>query len=470
MTLSTRRAGFWALAIGAIIVGFFASVSVMRGLSMAYEYYADRQFSVYIKIDPALAIPLFIVCMVVLIFAICKTRDPSSEANPLHNYTAPPWRKVDFMLVIVAVITVFACFLYMWRSDAYVYMIFFLSLGSYLLAIALLIEATIRLREKTLISTCYWISFFKTYTMAKPPGLVMSLLLLINFGIVLVVVAQDSSIFSDYIPLGYPDYFSVPLLLLAAMLFVGLTFLCQFILQLSSRYEKANEEKIRSERLKSELITNVSHDLRTPLTSIVSYVDLLKGLPIKDEKFVEYTDVLSKKSARLTTLTADLMEASKASTGNLAVNMQELDLTEMVGQIAGEFDDRFAANDLNLVVDQPDLPVAVRADSRHLWRVLENLFGNIAKYAMPGTRVFVEFSYAESSVIFSAKNTSKTPLNYKCDDLLEQFARGDQARSSEGSGLGLHIAKSLVELMGGSFSAHATGDLFEARVRLIKAQ
>jgi len=234
---------------------------------------------------------------------------------------------------------------------------------------------------------------------------------------------------------------------------------------MSAEYDKANAGKIRAERFKAELITNVSHDIRTPLTSIINYVDLLKALPVEHPDFTEYVGILDRKAARLKTLIDDLMEASKASTGNMNVDMREIDLCEIAGQIAGEFDEQFTERNLTLVLRQPDQPVTANADSGHLWRVLENLFGNMAKYALPGTRVFAEIGLCDGKPTISLKNTSQNPIDQSGGDMLtEQFIRGDRARQAEGSGLGLYIAKSLVELMGGRFEIRASGDLFEVEI------
>jgi len=252
----------------------------------------------------------------------------------------------------------------------------------------------------------------------------------------------------------------------ALLLFNALSYFCAFVLGLSKDFEAANEEKLRAERFKAELITNVSHDIRTPLTSIISYVDLLKALPVEHDKFQEYIAVLDKKSARLSTLISDLMEASKAGTGNLPVHIEEIDLAEIAGQIAGEFDDGFARRGLTLVLRLPEQPVLVRADPAHLWRVLENLFGNAAKHALQGTRVFAELNQCDEQIVFSLKNTSQNPIDLNDDALMEQFIRGDRARNTEGSGLGLYIAKSLMERMGGQLAIEVDGDLFTAKLAL----
>ncbi|MCL2084880.1 MAG: HAMP domain-containing histidine kinase, partial [Oscillospiraceae bacterium] len=261
--------------------------------------------------------------------------------------------------------------------------------------------------------------------------------------------------------------FNVAAFLFSVLTLAVLTCICSHLLSLAGEYEKANAEKIRAERFKAELITNVSHDIRTPLTSIISYVDLLKALPVEREDFLDYVNVLDRKSARLKTLINDLMEASKAAAGNVAVDLREVDLSEIAGQIAGEFDDRFAERNLTFVLRQPDAPVSVHADSGHLWRVLENLFGNAAKYALPGTRVFAEISLRGGRAVLSLKNTSENPIDLPADALTEQFIRGDRARRTDGSGLGLYIAKSLTELMDGQFTIRSTGDLFEVETALL---
>ena len=253
-------------------------------------------------------------------------------------------------------------------------------------------------------------------------------------------------------------------LILPTIMIAVLTYFCRFILSLSEEYEMANAEKIRSERFKVELITNVSHDIRSPLTTIINYVDFLKTLPIENSDFTEYVGVLDSKSSRLKVLIDDLMEASKASTGNLSLEKKEIDLVEIIGQIAGEFDDKFAERDLALVFPQPTEPLIANADSRHLWRVLENLFGNAAKYALQGTRVFAELSQRGGKPVFVLKNTSQEPLDLCGDELVEQFIRGDRARQTEGNGLGLYIAKSLMDLMGGQLFIRTNGDLFEAEL------
>ncbi|HPR39782.1 MAG TPA: HAMP domain-containing sensor histidine kinase, partial [Oscillospiraceae bacterium] len=224
---------------------------------------------------------------------------------------------------------------------------------------------------------------------------------------------------------------------------------------------KAVDERLRSERFKTELITNVSHDLKTPLTSIVSYIDLLKKEDIQNENALEYIDVLDRQSAKLKKLTEDLVEASKASSGAIAVNKESLDLAELVGQSVGEYAEKFASANLEPVVALPEKEATVSADGRLLWRVLDNLLQNTVKYALPGTRIYVDLKRSYGKAILTLKNISREPLNIPADELMERFIRGDSSRSTEGSGLGLSIANSLTEQMGGTLNLYLDGDLFK---------
>ena len=228
----------------------------------------------------------------------------------------------------------------------------------------------------------------------------------------------------------------------------------------------AVEQRMRSEHFKTELITNVSHDLKTPLTSIINYVDLLKKERIDSETARQYLDVLDRKSQRLKKLTEDLVEASKASTGVLTVHLERLDLNQLLEQALGEYQDRFLALDLHPMLLLPTPPVHVTADGRHLWRVIDNLLSNCCKYTLPGTRVYAEVAPAGDRAMLTVKNISRDPLNISAEELMERFVRGDASRTTEGSGLGLSIARSLTELQGGQFHLSVDGDLFKAMVTL----
>ena len=228
----------------------------------------------------------------------------------------------------------------------------------------------------------------------------------------------------------------------------------------------AVEDRMKSEHFKAELITNVSHDLKTPLTSIINYVDLLKKEDIDNPKAAEYIEVLDRKSQRLKKLTEDLVEASKASTGNLTVNWERLDWAQLTDQALAECGERLEAQKLTVVRSLPEEPMWVEADGRHLWRVLDNLLTNCAKYALPGTRVYVELRRSGDWAVLSVKNISRDPLDIPAERLMERFVRGDEARNQAGSGLGLSIAQSLTELQRGRFEISIDGDLFKAIVTL----
>lgn len=236
--------------------------------------------------------------------------------------------------------------------------------------------------------------------------------------------------------------------------------------QINASVQNAVERQLKSERLKTELITNVSHDIKTPLTSIVNYVDLLKKQNVEDETAQQYIEVLDRQSVRLKKLIEDLMEASKVSTGNINVNLAALDAAELVKQVAGEYSDRMKEKGLQLVVNFPEQEMTVLADGQLLWRVFDNLLSNAHKYSQPGTRVYLDLQEKEGQVEVTFRNISAYSLNISGDELMERFVRGDSSRHTEGSGLGLSIARSLVELMNGQFSIMIDGDLFKVQVVL----
>lgn len=223
----------------------------------------------------------------------------------------------------------------------------------------------------------------------------------------------------------------------------------------------AARKQMQSDRMKTELITNVSHDIKTPLTSIINYVDILRHTDNKADQ-AQYLDVLGRQSQRLKKLIEDLMELSKASTGNMSVHPIPLNAQETINQALGEFSDKLEQAGLQVVFTPPEETLTMLADGRMSWRVLSNLFSNAVKYAMPGTRVYLELTRQGSWVLISLKNISKEPLNISAEELTERFVRGDAARNTEGSGLGLNIAKSLMELQHGQLRLRIDGDLFKA--------
>lgn len=224
----------------------------------------------------------------------------------------------------------------------------------------------------------------------------------------------------------------------------------------------AVEERMKSERMKTELITNVSHDIKTPLTSIINYASLIGNEKCDNEKITQYSEVLVRQSERLKRLIEDLVEASKASTGNLDVFLAPCNANVFLTQAEGEYVEKLEAKNLSLVVRQPEKEVRIQADGRRMWRIFDNLMGNICKYAQPGTRVYLTLEEQGKNAVISFKNISAEPLDLSEEALMERFVRGDQSRNTEGNGLGLSIAKSMAELQNGSLSITVDGDLFKA--------
>ena len=240
--------------------------------------------------------------------------------------------------------------------------------------------------------------------------------------------------------------------------------MADYINHIGEGLDAAVENSLKNERMKTELITNVSHDIKTPLTSIINYIDLLKRENPEDPKIRGYLEVLENKAQRLKVLTEDVVEASKASTGNITLEMTELNFVELINQVIGEFEEKFEERNLQMVVHFDEEEANICADGRRLWRVLENVFGNVSKYAMENTRVYVDMNVNRPNVRLSLKNISAQPLNITADELTERFIRGDISRNTEGSGLGLSIAKDLVQLQGGTFNLYLDGDLFKVTI------
>ncbi|MFQ8661722.1 MAG: sensor histidine kinase [Clostridia bacterium] len=237
--------------------------------------------------------------------------------------------------------------------------------------------------------------------------------------------------------------------------------MAEYINDIAGGFTNAIEQSLKSKRLKTELITNVSHDIKTPLTLIINYVDLLKQEDIKDEKIKQYIDILNQKSLRLKKLIEDLVEASKVSSGNVKLNIEVIDLKELLAQTIGEFEDRFENKNLKIDIEIPDEEVKIKADNRYMYRVIENLFSNITKYSIDNSRVYISLTKQNDKIKLEIKNISKDKLNISPDELMQRFVRGDKSRYTEGSGLGLSIAKSLTEMQDGKFDINIDGDLFK---------
>ena len=223
----------------------------------------------------------------------------------------------------------------------------------------------------------------------------------------------------------------------------------------------AAQQRMKSERFKTELITNVSHDLKTPLTSVINYIDLLQKEDVTQEQQEEYLKILERQANRLKKLMQDLLDASKAASGAVEMDIQELDLQVLMVQAVGEYQEKMEQLGLDLMINQPEESVLVKADSRQLWRVFDNVLNNICKYALPNTRVYIDEERNEQGYQVTFRNISRAPLNISSDELMERFVRGDSSRHTEGSGLGLSIASNLMELMGGRFEIKIDGDLFK---------
>ena len=244
-----------------------------------------------------------------------------------------------------------------------------------------------------------------------------------------------------------------------------LKIMAKYINDIAGGFTNAIEQSLKSERLKTELITNVSHDIKTPLTSIINYVDLLKKEDINNAQIEQYIAVLDKKSQRLKKLIEDLVEASKVSSGNVKLNMEVINLKELLNQTIGEFEDKLDKKNLKIEMDLPNENVLIKADNRYLYRVIENVFSNISKYALEGSRVYIKLEKQKEEVYLEFKNISKDKLNISAEELMQRFVRGDKSRYTEGSGLGLSIAESLTELQGGKFKIDIDGDLFKVEIK-----
>ena len=424
-----------------LILGFISALSLVRALSTPFNWYANPVYGNFASFSFISSVVIFITSMVVNICARWSLIIPKNDfPNP----------KIEFSVLLLFCSAVFFALrhIMVYGNNMIINfntVILLFPILAYLAAYAALSEFVVRTRKKTLLNSLYWYLFFKTYPLNGIVG-VMGLFLLCSMLINILFPTISVFIFSS-------------------LIYICITYFLKHHLSLSKEFEKANEEKIRAERFKSELITNVSHDIKTPLTSIINYIDLLKKEVVQGQA-AEYVNVLDKKSKRLKALIDDLMEASKAGTRNVSVNFEEINLSEIIGQIAGEFEENFRAKNLNLVLRQPNESIFTKTDSRHLYRVLENILSNASKYSLGGTRVFVETSLLDDKAFIVVQNTSENPIEISNGEATEQFMRGDKSRQTEGSGLGLYIAKSLIEIMGGRFEIIINGDLFRVEIAL----
>lgn len=326
--------------------------------------------------------------------------------------------------------------------------------------LALLANLSMTVKVTAVFLVVFLIEAFLLLCAGADGGIIMVYLLwkVVEYGVLLKIVVQFRQIFDGGERIAKGDY-SHPIH--TEKMMYELRTHAENLNNVQTGVAAAVEEKMKSERFRTELITNVSHDIKTPLTSIINYVDLIKKEPIESETMQEYIEVLDRQSNRLKKLIEDLMEASKASTGNLPVNPEVCDATVVLTQIVGEFSERAEKNQLEMVVECPQPPVEIYVDGRHLWRIIDNLMGNICKYAQPGTRVYITLEKFHGMVIMTFRNISKDRLKMTSEELFGRFVRGDSSRNTEGHGLGLSIAKSLTELMHGNLAVQMDGDLFK---------
>ncbi|MGL4821003.1 MAG: sensor histidine kinase, partial [Bacilli bacterium] len=231
----------------------------------------------------------------------------------------------------------------------------------------------------------------------------------------------------------------------------------------------SQKEQLKSERLKTELITNVSHDLRTPLTSIITYTDLLKSTHITEEERKGYIDIIDKKSKRLKLLIDDLFEVSKMVSGAIELKKEKINISQLLQQSLAEHDEQINVANLDVRINSSDVPLFVMVDGRKFWRLFDNLILNITKYSLPNTRVYIECEKCDEDLIITFKNISRFPLGVNSEELFERFKRGDVARHTEGSGLGLAIAKSIADLHDAHLDIQIDGDLFKVILKIPQA-
>ena len=326
--------------------------------------------------------------------------------------------------------------------------------------LALLTNLSMTVKVTAVFLVVFLIEAFLLLCAGADGGIIMVYLLwkVVEYGVLLKIVVQFRQIFDGGERIAKGDY-SHPIH--TEKMMYELRTHAENLNNVQTGVAAAVEEKMKSERFRTELITNVSHDIKTPLTSIINYVDLLEKEEIPNENAKEYLEVLERQSARLKKLIEDLIEASKASSGSLSVNLEKLEAGVFLVQTVGEFKEKTEKNKLDLQIKKPEEPIYIMADGRHFWRVIDNLMNNICKYAQPETRVYINLEQTGEKVQITFRNTSRYPLNISSEELMERFVRGDSSRNTEGNGLGLSIAGSLMELMHGKMQLFVDGDLFK---------
>ena len=453
-----------------------------------YIYYAQEIFLMrYALIAFAFGSALIVIALFIFLICAAGHRKNTDEIVPSFIDRIP----IDALLLIYAMIvsimflTTDDLFYIEWVAIVYVIIFYFMAVV-FIMSVAV----RIKLRMFWKNSLVYYILRFIVNLIRALPLIWKSALIIIAFIFVncfcFLVGAFFLNVLFVFIALGYIAYFLIALskLKTGAKKIAGgdlnykidtanLPFLFDLneignaLNNISDGISNAVNERIKSERLKGELITNVSHDIKTPLTSIINYVDLLKKEDINNQAAIEYIEILDRQSGKLKKLTDDLVDASKASTGNVSVSISELDVIELLDQSIGEYSEKFRTAGITPVMSLNGLEtLRINSDGRLLWRVFDNLLNNIYKYALPNTRVYIDVNKINDSIIISLKNISRDSLNVPSDELMERFIRGDSSRTTEGSGLGLSISRSLIEILGGELNLVIDGDLFKAMLIL----
>ncbi|KGO14764.1 sensor histidine kinase [Clostridium botulinum] len=419
-------------------------------------------FSIYLLGDRSI-ISLIMLLIAMLIYGVTLWNSKVTKNSFLRFLN-----RFDYeILVIFTILILVICYDFMVHPHRRLFLLLpfrrlrmFFPLLGFITLFLLLSITIIRLRDKTFIENFLWGQFYQKYDTTTKIGVAIHLShLSMVIAFILFVAYKFKGITFG---IGFNLYF---LIIMSVLFLIAFTYIEYFILQLGEKYDQKNLEKIKSERFKADLITNVSHDIRTPLTSIINYIDLMKGLQIQDAQYKGYLEVMDRKSQRLKTLISDLLDASKAGSGNLKVDFISLNFEELIGQVAGEYDQTFIDNNLDYIFETNIKNTQIKADGNLLYRVLENVYGNASKYSLPHSRIYAKLFNEYENVIFTLKNISALPLNITTDELLEQFTRGDKSRSTEGNGLGLYISKEFVENMGGNFEIGINGDLFEVIIK-----
>ncbi|MGC3952951.1 MAG: HAMP domain-containing sensor histidine kinase [Propionicimonas sp.] len=450
---AVTAAGFVLASLGLIVV-LYSSVQ-------PFSYYG-RRFPIALPGAPVAGLIALVSGFVIATWSCLADAERRSRAR-LH--------RLDWFFVLIGLVAVWSLLAGFFEAGRGF-------LGWHLICLTILAvtggyawaTTLVRLRAGTLRETVFWFRVFAVLPVRQFSGVFIMVVVVIASGVLLLgaLTSFDSatrgSSYSDIVlSLWLADWLTT--VALPGLTLAVVAVLCANILSITAARQAAVEAQLREERFRAELVTNVTHDIRTPLTSIINYVDLIDKLELDDPTLAEYTSVLGRKAERLRVLIGDLLEASRASAGTLVVRLQPIDLTELLAQVAGDLDEALAARQITWIGPPPG-PVWVQADGEQLWRILENLVGNVTKYAKPGSCAHAELFRTPTTVVLRLANLTAEPLLVPGEELIAQFARGDASRHAEGSGLGLFIADRLAQLMGASLRVSVDGTHFAAVVEL----